>query len=239
MASNSRRVTARRNSLLLRLNGSEFPLVAFRRSARGKTDNQGCPVSVGGAPQGYSLPPPSLSTMKSPSRVVRSKTVFQGCLIRVDVDRVREPGGVEADREIIRHSGSVVLLPVFPGGKVLLVRQFRYAAQRALWELPAGRREPGETILQAARRELAEETGFRPARLKRLLSFYASPGFLDEKMHLVRATDLRSVGASPDEDERITSRLFSSRDLRKLLSTGKILDGKTLVGLLCHLKKLH
>ena len=144
MASNSRRVTARRNSLLLRLNGSEFPLVAFRRSARGKTDNQGCPVSVGGAPQGYSLPPPSLSTMKSPSRVVRSKTVFQGCLIRVDVDRVREPGGVEADREIIRHSGSVVLLPVFPGGKVLLVRQFRYAAQRALWELPAGRREPGD-----------------------------------------------------------------------------------------------
>lgn len=173
------------------------------------------------------------------SRVVRSKTVFRGHIIRVDVDRVREPGVVEATREIIRHPGSVVLLPVFPAGKVMLVRQFRYAAGKALWELPAGRMEPGETILQAARREMEEETGFRPARLKRLLSFYASPGFLDEKMHLVRATGLRSVGTSPDEDERITSRLFSARDLRKLLSAGKILDGKTLVGLLSHLKKLH
>ena len=177
--------------------------------------------------------------MNMRSRVVRSKTVFQGQIIRVDVDRVREPGGVEATREIIRHSGSVVLLPVFPSGKVMLVRQFRYAARKALWELPAGRMEPGETILQAARREMEEETGFRPARWKRVLSCYSSPGFLDEKMHLVRATGLRSVGASPDEDERITSRLFSARDLRKLLSTGKILDGKTLVGLLCHLKKLH
>ncbi len=171
------------------------------------------------------------------ARQLRSKTVYQGRVIRLDVDRVAEPGGVEAVREVVRHTGSVVLLPVHSSGKILLVRQFRYAVGQFLWELAAGRIEPGESVAKASRRELKEETGLRAGKLARLLTFFPSPGFLDEKMHLVRATELKQSQAAPEEDERIRTRWFSKRELRDFLQKGKIRDGKTLVGLLWHLKR--
>ena len=172
--------------------------------------------------------------MTQRSRVLKSRTVFRGRVIRVDVDLVSEPGGVQAIREVVRHRGSVVLLSISASGQVLLVRQFRYAAKQFLWELPAGRVEWGESVLRAARRELEEETGFKPFRMERVLTFYSSPGFLDEKMALVRAEKLKKVGANPDADERITARFFSIREIKSLLP--KIADGKTLVGLLWYLK---
>lgn len=169
--------------------------------------------------------------MASPFKTLSSKTVFKGRRVDVRVDQAREPGGVEAERELVVHPGSVVVLPVFGDGRVLLVRQFRYAAGQALWELVAGGLEPGEKPLAAAARELAEETGFRATRFRRVLSFYPSPGILSEKMHLVEARGLTPGVAQPEKDERILARIFTLAELRKMARGGRIQDGKTLAGL--------
>jgi len=170
--------------------------------------------------------------MKSQVRILKSKSVYDGRVIRVKLDRVIEPGGVEATREVVEHHGSVVVIPRLPNGHIILVRQFRYPARKHLWELVAGSMEPGESVIRAARRELREETGYRAGTLKRLISFYPSPGFLTEKMHMVEAQDLKPSKANPEEDERIEVGEFSRAQLNKLLREKKISDGKTLVGLL-------
>jgi len=170
--------------------------------------------------------------MRSPVRIVKSKTVYDGRVIRVKLDRVIEPGGVEATREVVEHHGSVVIIPRLPNGHIVLVRQFRHPAGKRLWELVAGSMEPGEGVIRAARRELQEETGYRAGTLKRLFSFYPSPGFLTEKMHLVEAQNLKLADAQPEDDERIEVGEFSKTQLSKLLREKKIIDGKTLVGLL-------
>jgi len=145
---------------------------------------------------------------------------------------VVEPGGVKAEREIVCHSGSVVLLPHLPDGRVLLVRQFRYSAGRRLWELVAGGIEPGETPLRAARRELLEETGYVARTLEPVLNFYPSPGFLNERMHLIEARELTLTKAQPEADERIRLGCFTRAQLRSMIHDKKIQDGKTLVGVL-------
>jgi ADP-ribose pyrophosphatase len=165
-------------------------------------------------------------------RTLESKTVFSGRVLELRLDRVAEPGGVTAIREVVCHRGSVVVLPRRDDGRVVLVRQFRYAARKHLWELVAGGLQPDETPLQAARRELAEETGFRARSLKRLISFYPSPGFLTERMHLIEARGLAPAQAQPEADEHIEVAEFSAAELRKMLDTGKLEDAKTLVGLL-------
>jgi ADP-ribose diphosphatase len=170
--------------------------------------------------------------MRSQVSILKSKTVYKGRVIRVSLDRVVEPGGVEAFREVVVHHGSVVIIPRLPNGNILLVRQYRYPARKRLWELVAGSMEPGESVVRAARRELQEETGYRAGTLKRLFSFYPSPGFLTEKMHLVEARDLKPSEANPEDDERIEVGEFSKNQLGKLLREKRIIDGKTLVGLL-------
>jgi ADP-ribose pyrophosphatase len=131
---------------------------------------------------------------------------------------------------VVAHPGSVVVLPVFPGNRVLLVRQFRYAAGQRLWELVAGGLEPGESIVKAAHRELLEETGYRARRARRLISFFPSPGFVAEQMHLVKVMGLTPGQAQPESDERIETRLFTLPQLRAMIRTNQIRDGKTLVG---------
>ncbi|MGH9404682.1 MAG: NUDIX hydrolase [Terriglobia bacterium] len=170
--------------------------------------------------------------MPSKFEVLSSETVFAGRIIRVRVDRVREPGGVEADREIVSHPGSVVVLPVLPSGRVLLVRQFRYAAQQSLWELVAGGIDPGETPRASAARELAEETGYTARIFRPAFKFYPSPGILDEVMHLIEARDLTRGDARPEADERIQVKAFSVPELRKMTYSSRIKDGKTLAGIL-------
>jgi ADP-ribose pyrophosphatase len=169
---------------------------------------------------------------KSHVHVLSSKSLYDGRVIRLKLDRVVEPGGVEATREIVEHHGSVVIIPRLPNGRIVLVRQYRYATRKHLWELVAGSMEPGESIIRAARRELEEETGYRAASLKRVFSFYPSPGILTEEMHLVEAKDLTLAKPNPEDDERIEVAEFSKKQLDKLLSQKKITDGKTLVGLL-------
>jgi ADP-ribose diphosphatase len=126
---------------------------------------------------------------------------------------------------------------VLPDGRVLLIRQYRMAAGRQLWELPAGTRDRGETPSQTARRELGEETGYRSTRWTKLLSFYPSPGIISERMHLFLAQDVRAGAAHPESDEHIAVRPFSPAQLNTLITRGRIVDGKTLVGLLYWLRR--
>jgi|SRR5215469_10666874 len=180
---------------------------------------------------------------KSPTsaRTLSSKTVFRGRVFHVDADEVKEPGGVRARREIVRHPGSIVVMALdetSSSPRLLLERQYRYAANARLWELPAGRIDPGEDDLTAAKRELLEETGFTAAKWQRALRFYPSPGFLDELMHVFLARNLTKGKARPEDDERITVRFFPMKQVVKMVLSGKIIDGKTLAALFWLEKKL-
>jgi ADP-ribose pyrophosphatase len=163
---------------------------------------------------------------------MKSVTKYQGKFLRVSLDYGRDPEGHAIERLVVHHGGSAVVLPVDRNGSVLLVRQYRMPAGKYLWELPAGRIDSGEKPLTAAKRELAEETGYRARDWKRLASFYASPGFLSEKMHVYVARDLVAGEAEPEEDERVSSKWFPLALLSRWVDQGKIEDAKTLIGIL-------
>jgi ADP-ribose pyrophosphatase len=166
------------------------------------------------------------------SKLNSSKVVFTGKVFSVRHDEVIEPGGVVAGRDIVVHPGSVVVMPVFPDGKILLIRQYRHTAQDFLWELVAGRVDQGESPIAAAHRELAEETGYTARRLKRLLEIFPSPGFVAELMWIFAATGLTQGAANPEEDERIEARRFSMREAESMIRTGKLRDAKSIAGIL-------
>ena len=151
--------------------------------------------------------------------------------MHLDVDRVVEPSGMEVEREVVRHPGAAVLLPVTADRRVILIRQFRYAAGEILLEVPAGTIDPGESPEQTARRELVEETGYHAQRLEKLAEFFPSPGILAECMHLFLATELVKREASPDADESLELvELPWERALS--LEPGKdVRDAKTIVAL--------
>ena len=163
-------------------------------------------------------------------KLKRSDVVFQGRVFSVTRDTVVEPGGKKVVRELVRHPGSAVILPLRTDGHLLLVRQFRLAPRRFLWELAAGRIDGGEIPLEAAQRELLEETGFKAARWKLLAEVFPSPGFVDEKMWLFVAEGLRQGRARPEPDELIRKRWFTLARLGEMIRRGKIQDGKTLLG---------
>jgi ADP-ribose pyrophosphatase len=161
-------------------------------------------------------------------KIVSSKQVYDCGLFRVTEDHAKDPSGFEIRRSIVRHAGSAVILPV-ERGRALLVRQFRLPAGKYLWEIPAGRLDPGETPLKAARRELAEETGYRAKTWKKLATWWPSPGFLAEKMTLFLASGLIPGSAAPMDDERIEMRWFARSALGEIIRSGKLQDGKTLL----------
>ena len=170
------------------------------------------------------------------ARVISSRTVFKGRVFSVVSDQVQEPDNVNVRRDIIRHPGSIVVLAVDDTDakqpRVLLERQYRYAANARLWELPAGRIDSGESELAAAKRELLEETGFTAAKWQRALYFYVSPGFLDETMSVYLARGLRRGKAQPEDDERITVRFFPLKQAVQMALSGKIADAKTIASIL-------
>lgn len=180
----------------------------------------------------------SKASSKRPSptlKVLSSKVVYQGKVFNVTSDKVQEPNGITAQRDVVRHSGSVVVLAVDETGdepRVLLERQYRYAARAYLWELPAGRIDPGERPLAAAKRELLEETGYRARGWKRALGFYASPGFLDETMTIFLGRKLTAGEAQPEADERIEYQMVSLSHAVEMVVSGQARDGKTIVGIL-------
>jgi ADP-ribose pyrophosphatase len=163
-------------------------------------------------------------------KLISSTELNKTPIFRVTVDRAIDPDGFEIKRAIVQHGGSAVMMPVDHRGRILLVRQYRLPARQYLWELPAGRVDEGETVLQAARRELTEETGLRAKKWKKIATFFPSPGFLAEKMTIFLATDLIAGEAKPMEDERIEARWFSRRELHQWIQSGKIKDAKTIIG---------
>jgi ADP-ribose diphosphatase len=177
---------------------------------------------------------PSRSKAKK-ARVISSRVSYRGPVFSVTTDQVEEPGGIRARRDVVRHSGSIVVLAVEGRAgdpSVLLERQYRHAAGQMMWELPAGRIDAGERKLAAAKRELLEETGFTARRWKKVLRFYVSPGFLDETMSIYLAQGLRPGIAQPEEDEKIVTRFFALSVALRMVSKGLIRDAKTISGIL-------
>lgn len=162
-------------------------------------------------------------------------TVHKGRIFQLEIDVVKLPTGHTVDMEIVRHPGSVVLLPIPAAGSVILIRQYRYAIDRWIWELPAGSLKPNESPDAAAARECEEEIGLAPGKLTRLRGYYPTPGFCDEEMTYYRCEDLRPPApdstARKDEDEEIEPRTFTIEEVRALVQSGEIVDLKTLAGL--------
>lgn len=178
-----------------------------------------------------------MSDEKPKAQVLKHERVYAGKVLDLDVDEIEEPGGIQGRREVVRQRGSVAALPVHDDGRIVLVRQYRYAVDEHVWELPAGRLDPGETPEGGARRELEEEVGLRPRSLEPLLVFWTTPGFCDEVMHLYRATDLDPVPARPEADESIEAGAFTLVEAHEMIRHGEIREGKTLVALLLELQR--
>ena len=163
-------------------------------------------------------------------KIVSSKEVLKNKLFTVVEEVAHDPSGFEIKRSIVRHPGSAVMMAVDEKHRILLVKQFRLPAEQDLWELPAGRIDEGETPLQAARRELREETGYKANKWVELSSFWPSPGYIAEKMNLFLALELTEGQQEPMEDERIELRWFAEDELGARIREKKILDGKTMIG---------
>src|SRR5689334_1344104 len=156
-------------------------------------------------------------------KITSSKQVYDCGLFRVTEDRaVDKKAGFEIKRSVVRHKGSAVMMAVDEKKRILLVRQYRLPAERYLWELPAGRLDPGETPLVAAKRELIEETGCRARKWSKLASFWVSPGYVQERMTIYLAQDLTAGTATPMDDERIEVRWFPKKELHAMIRDGKI-----------------
>ena len=179
---------------------------------------------------------------KSQATVISSKIVYKGPLFRVHHDKLVEPTGLSSERDVIRHNGSVVILAMDKSKSkkdpwIVMERQYRHAANQFLWELPAGKMDPGEDPLAAAKRELEEETGYSAKKWTPLVEYWASPGFLGETMKVYLAEGLIAGDARPEEDEKIDLRLVKLSDLLKMIKKGAIHDGKTLVSVLLYLQR--
>ena len=172
------------------------------------------------------------------ARVLSSTTIYEGPVFGIRSDEVIEPSGVRTTREVITHPGSVVVLPVLPDGRILLIQQYRHAARQYLWELVAGRMDPGETPKVAAARELIEETGYRAKRFRVFLDVFPTPGFLEERMFIFLAEGLTAGEAEPEEDEKIISRVYNRKQLEEMVRTGKLRDAKSIAGILYYFRFL-
>ena len=187
------------------------------------------------SPRSKSKSAKSRTSSTAKTRLISSRTVYRGPVFWVTTDDVQEPGGVRARRDVIHHTGSVVVLAVDESRstpRVLLERQYRHAANGYLWELPAGRIDPGENALHAAKRELLEETGYTASSWRRILNFYASPGFVSETMSVYLATGLRAGPAQPEPDEVIHKTLVPLSKAIRMVLSGTIRDAKTISSVL-------
>ena len=170
------------------------------------------------------------------ARVLKSATLYAGPVFGVRQERVVEPGGIKVTRDVVTHPGSVVLLPIFPDGRILLVRQYRHAVGEFLWELVAGRIEPGEAPLDAARRELLEETGCTARRYRKLLDVFPTPGFVSERMLIYLAEGLQCGKSRPEADERISVRRWRLAELERMIELRRLRDAKSIAGILYYLR---
>lgn len=166
-------------------------------------------------------------------KITSSREVYKCKLFRVTEDEAKDPKtGLTIKRSVVRHAGSAVMMAVDEKKRILLVRQYRLPANGYLWELPAGRLDPGERPLQTAKRELKEETGYTARTWTKLTSFWVSPGYVEERMTIFLAEDLTEGEATPMDDERIETRWFKRKELKQMIREGEIEDAKTMIGFL-------
>src|SRR6266478_5018113 len=156
---------------------------------------------------------------KGTAEILSSEMIYQGRVFGLRRDEVVEPSGVRTTREVITHPGSVVVLPVLPNGRIVMIRQYRHATRQYLWELVAGRKE----------------TGYRAKRFKVFLDVFPTPGFLEERMYLLLAEGLTAGEAQPEEDEKIEVRTFKLKELKQMIKSGRLKDAKSIAGILYYL----
>src|SRR5438445_1948296 len=179
---------------------------------------------------------PSRKAGRPVATILSSETIYKGPVFGVRRDEVLEPGGVRAIREVITHPGSVVVLPVLPDGRILLIRQYRHATRQYLWELVAGRIDSGENVRQAAARELMEETGYHAQRYRVFLDMFPTPGFLEERMYVLLAEKLTAGEAQAEEDERINAKAFEPAALERMIEKNVLRDAKSIARLLYYFR---
>src|SRR6266478_4267599 len=175
---------------------------------------------------------------KKLAQVLSSEMIYEGPVFGLRRDEVIEPTGLRTKREVITHPGSVVVLPVLPDGRIVMIQQYRHATRQYLWELVAGRMEPGEAPKEAGARELAEETGYRAKRFRIFLDVFPTPGFLEERMYILLAEGLTAGEAEPEEDEKIISRSHDRKQLEEMIRGGKLRDAKSIAGILFYFRFL-
>ena len=169
---------------------------------------------------------------KGRAKVLSSKMVYQGKVFGVRHDVVIEPGSMRTTRDIVTHPGSVVVLPILRDGRLLLIRQYRHTVGGFLLEVVAGRKEPGESPLRAAKRELAEETGYSAKHFQKMMNVYPTPGFVEETMIAYAASGLTPCAMNPDEDEVIEPRPFTLKTLLDMIRKQQIHDAKSVACIL-------
>jgi len=174
---------------------------------------------------------------QEPAGQIATRRAYSGRLLKVDLDTVRAPDGSTFDLEIVRHPGASAVVPLLseptdPDPKVLMLRQYRYAAGGTLWEIPAGVLQPGEEPLACARRELEEETGARAEKIEHLTTIFTTPGFTDERIHLFCATGIVAGEPRHEADEFIELRVESLSSVMGMIGSGEITDAKSIVALL-------
>lgn len=165
-------------------------------------------------------------------RIITSSRLFSGPIFAVDRDRLHEANGQEVTRDVVRHPGGAGALPLFPDGRVALVRQYRHPARRELLEIPAGKIEAGESPELCASREVEQETGFRPGRIEKLSEFYSTPGFCEEILTVYLATDLTPTRQQLDHDELVEVLFFPLEEALAMVHLREIVDSKTIIALL-------
>lgn len=168
---------------------------------------------------------------------VATRRVYSGRIVQLDIDTVRFPDGSIGEMELIRHPGAAAVVPVLGGPEaadpeILLIRQYRYAAGGPVWEIPAGRLDPGETPDACARRELEEEAGVKAGRLERLTGIFTTPGFIDEHIHLFAAGDLTPVQHRREPDEFMETVPLPLSRVLGMIRDGEMVDGKSIVAVL-------
>jgi ADP-ribose pyrophosphatase len=166
------------------------------------------------------------------AQVLKSEIIYEGQAFGVRRDELIEPTGIRTTREVVTHPGSVVVLPVLPGGRIVMVRQYRHATRQYLWELVAGRMERGENPKKAAQRELIEETGYRAKKFRVFLDVFPTPGFLEERMYILLAEGVTAGEAQPEEDEKLLVASYTRKQLQQMMRSGKLKDAKSIAGLL-------
>lgn len=171
--------------------------------------------------------------MNLKEKTVQKKKIYSGRVVKLDIHKVKLPDGKFSHREIITHPGAVAIVPILPGNKIILIKQFRKPTEKTLLEIPAGTLDKNESPRKCAFRELVEETGYRARCLKKIMDFYPSPGYSNERIHVFTATGLTKTQSAPEADEFIKVVIIPLEKIKKLIKAGKIKDGKTLLGLSC------